>query len=279
VLPILEEHRRRNDSTRERWDTMASHRSRVMQLISAARGETGRSLCILGVGNANDTDLAALATQFERIVLIDIDERALRHAIKRLPAAIGSSIEALGGVDLTGILPRLETWRSAQGPSEGELADAIEAVRHAQRPIAEKFDAVASTCVLTQLIDSICLGTPVESPLRQELVMAVRNRHLETMIEMLNPGGAGVLVTDFVATDTAPEMPKLSDAQFAAAAIEWINQRNFFTGANPYAIRGYFSCRPQSEAAVCDVIVCPAWRWNIGAKQLAVSAVTFRRNA
>jgi hypothetical protein len=64
VLPIVEEHVRRNETTRKRWETMASHRARVMQLLADARGEAGRSLCVLGTGNANDIDLTQRLKMF-----------------------------------------------------------------------------------------------------------------------------------------------------------------------------------------------------------------------
>jgi hypothetical protein len=276
VADIVEEHRRRNESTRHGWETMAAHRARVTRLISAVRGDCGRSLCVLGAGNVNDVDLVELANEFDRIALVDIDGQALLHAVERLPPTVTQKIEQFAGIDLSGIVSRLEAWPAEPGPAGADLAGAIEDARCAPLPGLGTFDVVVSTCVLTQLIDSIYLAVKAEHPLRQALVLAVRNRHLEIMIELLKPGGAGVLITDFVATDTAPEMTQLSDAQFPAAAIEWINRRNFFTGANPYAICDHLQSRPQSATDVHNVEVWPAWRWDIGAKQMAASAVTFR---
>ena len=195
----------------------------------------------------------------------------------RVPEADRGRIELRGGVDLTGILPILTKWQLGQAPTAAELSAAIETARRAIPPTVESFDVVASTCVLTQLIDSIYLGLAAHQSQRQELVLAVRNRHLELMVDLAAPGGAGVLITDFVATETAPELAYLNDAQVAAAAVQWINQRNFFTGANPYAIRDYLQGPLEDKIFSEDVHVSPAWRWDIGAKQFAVSAVTFRR--
>jgi hypothetical protein len=258
---------------------MAAHRARVTRLIVDARGDAGRSLCILGAGNGNDIELSGLLSQFERVALVDLDSHALQRAIERMPSAARHRVESFGGIDLSGIVPILGSWQRDQTPTDEELSAATEAARVAGAPELGRFDVVASACVLTQLVDSIYVAMPTEHPLRQELVMAVRNRHLGMMIESLNPGGVGVLVTDFVATDTAPEMVHLSDAEFPAAAIEWINQRNFFTGANPYAIRDQLQHSSRSAEAGQEVQVSPAWRWDIGAKQLAVCAITFRRGA
>ena len=132
-----------------------------MELIAGARGETGRSLCVLGAGNANDIDLAALARDFERIALVDLDAQALKLAVERVPEAELQRIELHGGVDVTGILPTLESWRIGHVPTDDEMAAAIDAAHSPRSPALGTFDVVVSTCLLTQLIDSIylCLGT------------------------------------------------------------------------------------------------------------------------
>src|SRR6185503_19635751 len=81
---ILAEHVRRNWTTRERWDAMTVHRARVMELICGARGEAGRTLCLLGPGNGNDIELARLAHEFERVALVDLDDAAVGRAVSRL---------------------------------------------------------------------------------------------------------------------------------------------------------------------------------------------------
>jgi hypothetical protein len=256
---------------------MAAHRAQVMRLLTEAHGEAGRSLCVLGAGNGNDIDLAKLAREFERIVLVDLDKQALGRAVERLTEDERRRVELHAPVDLAGMLPILETWRGGHVPDDAELKNAIAVASAARPPAIGTFDVVASTCVLSQLIDSIYMGLAGDQPRRTELVLAVRNRHLETIVELLNPGGAGILITDFVATATAPELAYLDDAQVPAAALNWINQRNFFTGTNPYAIRDYLQGLRDTVHTVENVQVSPAWRWDIGAKQLAVSAVTFHR--
>jgi hypothetical protein len=277
VLPIADEHRRRNQSTSDRWETMAPHRARVMRLIADARGDFGKSLCVLGAGNANDIDLIQLAECFGRITLVDLDAQSLARAVERLPKEANHVITPCGGIDLTGILSVVVALPTRQTPSDTVVTAALHAARTARRPVIGTFDVVVSTCLLSQLIDSVCMAVPADHPQRHDLIMAVRNRHLDMMVEMLEPSGKGVLVTDFVSTETAPELARLDDAQVPAAAIDWINRRNFFTGTNPYAIRDALRRPSDSGVVLADVQVSPAWRWDIGAKQLAVSAVTFRR--
>lgn len=249
----------------------------MTQLLLEARGGSGQSLCLLGVGNGNDVDLAAIAGAFERIALVDLDDRAVARAMDRLSGDKRRRVESHAPVDLSGVLPALENWNAAATFAGESIASAIAAARLVPPPLAGGYDVVASTCVLSQLIDSVYLAVAAGHPRASELALAVRNRHLETMIALLNPGGAGVLVTDFVSSETAPELAFLPDSQIPAAAIAWINARNFFTGTNPYAIRDYLRGLGQKALAAENAEVLPAWRWDIGAKQLAVSAVTFRR--
>jgi hypothetical protein len=165
-----------------------------------------------------------------------------------------------------------------RNPTDAEITTVVQSARRAPRPNVGSFDVVASTCMLTQLIDSIYMALPTEHPRCVELVMSVRDRHLELVLELLKPGGVGVLVTDFVATETAPELAQLDELLLPHAAAKWIEERNFFTGANPFAIRDYYNRSRGPGPCASDAQVKGPWRWDIGAKQLAVCAVTFRRS-
>ena len=112
MTDIFHEHRRRNETTRDRWQEMAPHRARVMQLLAEARAAAGPSLCILGAGNANDVELSALAGVFERIALVDLDEQALARAVERLTEDQRRRVELHAPIDLTGVLPILEAWKA-----------------------------------------------------------------------------------------------------------------------------------------------------------------------
>jgi hypothetical protein len=257
---------------------MTSHRARVMRLLVEARSEAGRSICILGPGNGNDIELVRLAQEFERVTLVDLDEAAVARAVGRLDQDEVRRVERFSPVDLSGILPLLESWMGHRNPTDAEITAAVRRARGAPRPDVGLFDVVASTCMLTQLIDSVYMALPTEHPRSVELVLSVRDRHLDMILELLKPGGVGVLVTDFVATETAPELAQLDESLLPQAAAKWIEERNFFTGANPFAIRDYYNRSRGPRPCALDAEVKGLWRWDIGAKQLAVSAVTFRRS-
>ncbi len=230
LMKISENHYHRNKSTRNAWELMSPHRARVTQLVIAAHKGKAKSLCVLGAGNSNDLDLAQIAELFERIVLIDLDEHALIQGVQRVQAHHRTRIECLGGLDITGILPELERLQSV-GSNDMQVT-AMKKAQIAPKPLNDAFDVVVSSCVLSQLIDSIVMAAP-PSPLLDALILTVRNRHLEIMIELLASKGHGILVTDFVSSQTASEINSISDTKFPTAAIEWIKQRNFFTGTNP----------------------------------------------
>jgi hypothetical protein len=248
-----------------------------MRLIDEARGDTGRTLCVLGPGNGNDIELAKLARDFERIALVDLDESALARAVSRLNEVECRRVERHSPIDLSGTLPVLESWVRRRNPTDADISAVMRSVGVAPRPDVGSFDVVASTCMLTQLIDSVYMALTTEHPRCIELVLAVRNRHLEIILELLNPGGIGVLATDFVATETAPELAQLDELLLPQAAVKWIEERNFFTGANPFAIRDYYNRSREPGPCAVEAQVKGPWQWDIGAKQLAVCAVTFRR--
>jgi hypothetical protein len=248
-----------------------------MRVVEEACGESGKTLCVLGPGNGNDIELTRLAQEFEKIMLVDLDEAALARAVARLDEDRAGRVERISQVDLSGILPVLESWVRHRNPPDAEITAVVRTAMAARRPEVGTFDVVASTCMLTQLIDSVYMALQTEHPRCVELVMAVRNRHLEIILELLNPGGVGVLVTDFVATETAPELAQLDELLLPQVAAKWIEERNFFTGANPFAIRDYYNRSRGPGPCATNAQVKGPWRWDIGAKQLAVCAVTFRR--
>ncbi len=283
--PILAEHLRRNSTTRGRWEAVASHRARVMEVlrdarkaVGARRGSlSGTSLCVLGPGNGNDIELARLVRDFERVSLVDLDREAVARAVARLGEDESQRVKRFCPVDLSGVLPILESWRRNGKPTAAEYLAVLERVKIVPRPDVGAFDVVASTCMLTQLIDSVYMSLPTTDPRRAQLLMAVQQRHLEIILELVKPGGTGVLVTDFVEAKTAPALAQLDQLLVPHAAPKWLEQRNFFVGADPFAIRDFYKGLQPPGPNVEDVQVKGAWRWEVGGKQLGVCAVVFRR--
>ena len=113
-------------------------------------------------------------------------------------------------------------------------------------------------------------------PRFNELVLAVRNRHLRLLSEMIAPDGFGILVTDFVSSDTCPELATVSNAELPSRAREWIASGNFFSGVNPAALRARFQEDEALLARGLAVEITQPWRWSLGSRYYAVYAILLR---
>jgi len=231
-----------NRASAEMWDQYAEHRARVTQLVLS--GGSGR-LVVLGAGNCNDLDLATLAGRFDEIHLVDLDGPAMAAATDRQRLPADAKLYLHGDVDVT-------------------------ALTQAQIDSIGKADVVASTTLLTQLLDSVGQAggdTPA--------VLAARDTHLLLMADLLAPRGFGLLVTDVVSSDTCPEIRTVSVDQLAPLMTQAISMSNFFTGTNPFAIEQRLGLDP--SLPVRPMGVTAPWRWDIGDRSYLVCAIGFRR--
>jgi hypothetical protein len=240
----------------------------------------------LGAGNGNDLDLPALCHWYDRITLVDLDQEALDHLIEsQATDSLARQIEIVGGVDLSGILE--EQSESSPG---GDFSPErwIERARHPVRPgRLSRYSVVASTCLLTQLIDSVAIATgknpssttpvspgqPMDEATLIERCLAIRDGHLRLLGELVAPGGIVVLITDFVSSDTLPELHSVDAIDLGRLCSTAINRGNFFTGVNPVVLAHWLKTRSFEE-----VRLEKPWRWIMGNRVFAVSAITARRH-
>jgi hypothetical protein len=207
-----------------------------------------------------------------------LDEEAVGRAMSRLSSEEARHVEAYCPVELTGVLAELESWRARSYRTDAEISAVKRTVMAAPRPDVGTFDVVASTCILTQLIDAVYMSLPMKHHRRDELLMAVRDRHLEMILEMLNPDGVGVLVTDFAVAGATQELSPLAELALTSSMGVAMKRSEFFTGTDPFEIRDFYSrglCGPGPTAR--DVAIEGPWRWEVGGRVLGVCAVRFRR--
>lgn len=266
---IQDEHRRRNALTRDNWVPFTVHRRHIMRLLTAECGPD-RELCILGAGNCNDLELPALAAMYRRTLLIDLDQEALQQGLQRqLPAS--HPAVATRRVEVTGALDELAA--RPPGTVEADWLDAwCRRAAAAPKPIPETFDVVASVCLISQLVDSLVQILGQAHPQFLAAVAAIRGRHLKLLRELTKPGGAFVLVSDFVSSLTVPELPRLSEQQIAQRLPHWIASGNFFTGLNPFVLLSLMRGDPGPEARGRSIGWEGVWRWDLGAREYAVVA-------
>ncbi len=265
-----DEQRRRNFEGRDSWDRFTDHRTRVTDLLmGTVRSEhrQGPTLCVLGAGNCNDLDLNLLSSSYGQIHLVDLDCDALSEGIQRQGINESESLVRHVG-DLIGLV------ENADSMTQAELLKALEKVPQISNL---KHDVVASICTLSQLVEFGAKVLGHQNRLLATAILALRKQHLQLMAELLKPRGMGLLITDFVSSDTCPELRDINLDQLPAAAGRWIAERNFFTGVNPFAIKQFLQCEMTQEVDGGSVILHQPWKWDFGPRTYAVTAIQFRR--
>ncbi|MFO0869549.1 MAG: hypothetical protein U0935_11510 [Pirellulales bacterium] len=284
-----DEQRRRNTQSRLAWEPFAAHRQQVTRLVIEqieTLGRAGRArVRILGAGNCNDLDLARLVPLCDHLELVDLDGEALAQGVERQLPAGAECLQLRGNIDLTGILDRLEAGEpgsaDAAPEASGALAESLlDAARNAAPFPADTppVDVVASLCLLSQLVESVLRtaarpGEPIPLPLLQ----AVRQRHLEIMVEGLRAGGRGLLVSDIVSSVSFAPLPQTPLAALPALLRQLIAERNFFTGLNPAVLEQLLRTAPTIGGRLDQVLALPPWLWDLGPRVYAVVAWSFAR--
>jgi hypothetical protein len=267
---------RYNATSRDGWEPYRGHRRVVTDLLAAGSGR----LRVLGAGNGNDLDLAALLTVYREIHLVDLDAEALAHGVGRQGCTGHPAVRCHGGVDVTGMLDVLAGWSpGAAVPDEALAACRERPVRQVGPTLPGPFDVAASTCLLSQLIFSVARAVGERHPRFAELFQAVRLGHLLLLADLVAPGGVGLLVTDVVSSETYPPLGSVPEDQLRAALVRLIQERNFFHGVNPSVLLAAFRTDPTLGPRVEAVESLRPWLWNLGPRVYAVWALRFRKRA
>ena len=252
-----------NAQTRGAWERCAAHRQRIHELICAA--ERGGRICVLGAGNCNDLDLNALARRFTEIHLADIDREALEAAVARQHLSGEARIVLHAPCDISGIFGAQEC-----------ADDLLHRIRAHSVKLDDPYDLVLSTGLLTQMFQSAeDLGRP--EPETLNLVLELRRQHLRLLSDLVCPGGAFILVTDVVSTASVPDLRTCPTERMDARLAELIEERNFFTGANPAAIWKELTGDAKLSCRASAMEAHDPWLWPVTASHDYLTwAVTVR---
>lgn len=275
---LLAEHQRRNLTTLNANALFAAHRQRVMRLLKQAAGDLPGRLCVLGAGNCNDLDLGDLLAEYLEIVLVDLDRAASVSAVTTaIDDSLRHRIHIADSTDVTGAFERLQVADTKDFGSDAaaDLLRLFSAVP--QIPFAP-FDCIVSTCLLSQLIDSLVLALGKDHPSIVTLILALRKQHLRTLVQSLVQGGRGLLIFDFVSSQSLPNLMQIDEGHLHHTLIDAINAKNFFTGLNPFAVQAEMATHADLAGLIRNIRLHPPWRWDIGQKQFAVSAISFVRS-
>jgi hypothetical protein len=275
----------RNRQTRDLL-TYVSHREHTMRLLTAAavslQNASEKSVSVLGAGNCLDLDLKKLSTQFHKINLLDLDPTAVAHGFgSQLPenhsetASARDAVNAIAPVDLATPLANLTREDFADAARVDQICSALAAPF--ESVLVSPADVVASTCLLSQMIDGLSQLTSQNTPSFVPLLQGLRQGHFRRMLQLLKPRGQGIFISDLVSSDSTPVLKEVSDNQLPQLLAQCLSSGNFFSGLNPgIVLQELQSCSGISDQC-SDVQIHPPWRWHMGPRVYAVYAVTFRK--
>jgi hypothetical protein len=254
----------------------AGHRARLTQEIDmrAPEGGGGR-LCLLGVGNANDVDLDALAARFREIHLVDLDAEAVGRARARVTEPRRSRLVVHAPLDVSGIFDRLEEWSHAPPASRVLAGEARTAVGRVVGALPGPFDVVVSCCMLTMLQLVLLEVVGDRNPGFEDLRDALGRIHVRTLASLLAPGGVALLVTDLTANDTYPRLDDLPPgADLRALMSDLMAVGNVIHAAHPGLLSLEMRRDPELKAAYAVRFPVGPWLWHNGpAKTFLVYAL------
>jgi hypothetical protein len=259
--------------------TYEQHRQKTMELVSLAAAELSgvaeRTVSVLGAGNCMDLDLQQLAMLFHKVTLLDVDRRAVESGVNAVESLQTSRVEILAPIDLAFPLATTQAAALSGTDSIAQFCKQLES------PLATlsvaPADVVVSTCVLSQILSVLTNLVADKHPQFLSLIQAVRRGHLVRMLQLLKPGGRGILISDLVSSETTPSLSSIDSVSLPKLLAQALATGNFFSGLHPgimlQDLETGLNIAPYIES---PVMVAP-WRWQMGPRTYAVYAITFRK--
>ena len=245
------------------------------------------TLMLLGAGNCHDIDLTELSHQFSEIHLVDIDQQALMDAYER-NLNIACPLILHAPLDIAWPLCCADPFATAETNTlendSFRLHWLNQLSSHCLNADLPRCDLIVSACVLSQLVDAVSSLIGSESPWIAEAVQAIRRGHFRRLNHLCQPGGRIVFVTDFVSSDTAPQLFNVSQQNLNVSLKSLLDTGNFFTGCHPDRaardMQMVVTEKTESNNAECqraaapNVGVVPPWIWTMGPRKFACYAIT-----
>jgi hypothetical protein len=266
-----------NAASRGQWEAFADHRRRLTGVLARGATSRGSRLCVLGAGNANDLDLPALLAAHRQVHLVDIDAEALALGAARQGVAGHPGLRLHGGVDVTATLGVLSGWgpMSAVGPADLDALAAWPASR-AAAVLPGGFDRVASTCLLSQVLETAAHALGRGHRQLAEVEAALLAGHLRLMARLAAPGGEVVLVAEVVSSDTLAELPSMSPDELAGLLPRLRREGKHFRGVHPQHLLTVLRADPSVGPRVAAAASLAPWCWRLHARTYLVGALAFR---
>ncbi len=138
--------------------------------------------------------------------LVDLDDVAPAQAVAQLPETLQKRITLHGGLDLSGVLARIDRWGDLTPGSADLMSFVAETSAAIAARIGRTFDVVLSACLLSQLYLPIRESLVLNLGDWQRLCGAVDRAHLATVAALTRSGGTGVLALDTTHSHKLPEL-------------------------------------------------------------------------
>ncbi len=278
---LAEQQIRNNADSRGLWDVFRPHREKVTRLLLAPAARGPSRLCVLGAGNCNDLDLAALVAAYREVHLVDLDADALADGVRRQGLSGSFALRQHAGVDVTGALDVLAGWSPKAAIVDEAIAACVEnPLRRVLPSLPGPFDVAASTCLLSQLIGCVVRTVGEAHPRFVAALQAIRAGHLRLLADLTAPGGVAVLITDVLSSDTYPSLAGVGESQLPTLLPELARRRNLFHGVNPAVIASFLQADPVVAPQVAALERAGPWLWDFGPRvYLVVAWIVHKRSA
>jgi hypothetical protein len=266
-----------NATSRNQWEEYSEHRVCVTAVLSRQATVPGSRLCVLGAGNANDLDLTTLLSVHREVHLVDIDFEALSGAAQRQGVAQHPRLRLQGGVDVTATLGLLSdcTPNSELGPADFDAMAAWPASRVAV-VLPGGFDRVASSCMLTQILETATHSLGTDHRQLPEARAALLAGHLRLLARLAAPGGDVVLVSEVTSSEMLAELPALKKEQLAGLLTKLGRNGDHFRGVHPRQLLSTLRADSSLRPLITDATAFTPWRWRLHDVTYLVGAIGFR---
>ena len=194
---------------------------------------------------------------------MDIDPGALARASGRQSPAMRAKLRAHAPVDLSGLYHQL--GQGAALPPAPALVTAGTAQVLRQLPAG--FDLVASCCVLSQMSWALQQLAALDDTTWPVLEQALLQIHLRTMLGLIRPDGAALLMADLVASNVYPLDELAPDEDLRALAQTLASRRVAYPVCNPELVRQILRRDPELATSCAPPELGEPWLWD-GPKQL-----------
>lgn len=227
-----------------------------------------KRLCVLGAGNCNDVDLAALTEHYEEVHLVDVDDAAIARAIAAQSAAVRARLVAHAPIDLSGLLEKLDRWKRLDVRPDELVLHAQQAPGILGKALSGPYDTVVSACLLTQMQLSLVNVLGDDHPVFASAREILNLTHLRTLAGLLAAGGRAVLVSDLTSNQTYPLDQLTPGSDLRGLMARLIAEGNIIYAANPTLLLWMTNQDSILRRVVRMAAPVDVWLWHNGPERV-----------